>query len=86
MFKIEKLTFVSINNESYDYIFNNGLNYFESGNNTGKTEFYNLLDFMFGHEMSLNDIECYKGCISNTHFMRKPYFLWRGWLYFVSII
>ena len=74
MFKIEKLTFVSINNESYDYIFNNGLNYFESGNNTGKTEFYNLLDFMFGHEMSLNDIECYKGCISNV----RMQFTYRG--------
>lgn len=74
MFKIEKLTFVSINNESYDYVFNNGLNYFESGNNTGKTEFYNLLDFMFGHSMSLNDIECYKGCISNV----RMQFSYRG--------
>ncbi len=66
MFKIEKLTFVSIDNESYDYEFKNGLNYFESGNDTGKTEFYKLIDFMFGHEMSLNEIECYKDCVSEV--------------------
>ena len=64
MFKIEKLTFVSTNNEAYDYIFTNGLNYFVSGNNTGKTEFYKLLDFMFGHKLFLNEIDCYKSCVS----------------------
>lgn len=64
MFKIEKLTFVSKNNETYDYNFNSGLNYFVSGNNTGKTEFYKLLDFMFGHDMTISEIDCYKNCVS----------------------
>ncbi len=64
MFKIEKLTFVSKNNETYDYTFNSGVNFFVSGNNTGKTEFYKLLDFMFGHDMLLTEIDCYKNCVS----------------------
>ncbi|SMP57881.1 hypothetical protein [Fibrobacter sp. UWB10] len=64
MFKIERITFFSTHNESYDYTFEKGLNYFIGGNNTGKTEFYNLIDFMFGHEMNLSDIDCYKNCIS----------------------
>lgn len=64
MFKISKLTFVSKNDETFDYNFSNGLNYFVGGNNTGKTEFYKLLDFMFGHEMYLDKIDCYKDLIS----------------------
>lgn len=64
MFKIEKLTFVSKNNETYDYTFNSGVNFFVSGNNTGKTEFYKLLDFLFGHDMLLSEIDCYKKCVS----------------------
>jgi len=64
MFKIEKLSFISEKKERYDYIFNSGLNFFVSGNNTGKTEFYKLLDFMFGHEMLIAEIDCYKNCVS----------------------
>lgn len=64
MFKIEKLSFISEKKERYDYIFNSGLNFFVSGNNTGKTEFYKLLDFMFGHEMFITEIDCYKNCVS----------------------
>lgn len=64
MFKIEKLSFISEKKEWYDYIFNSGLNFFVSGNNTGKTEFYKLLDFMFGHEMFITEIDCYKNCVS----------------------
>ena len=64
MFKIEKLTFVSKNNETYDYTFNSGVNFFVSGNNTGKTEFYKLLDFMFGHDMQISATDCYKNCVS----------------------
>lgn len=64
MFKIEKLSFISEKKEWYDYIFNSGLNFFVSGNNTGKTEFYKLLDFMFGHEMYITEIDCYKNCVS----------------------
>lgn len=64
MFKINKLTFISTENEEDGYQFTTGLNYFESGNNTGKTEFYKMLDYMFGDEQDLSINDCYKDCVS----------------------
>jgi hypothetical protein len=65
MFKISRLTFESPKGESFDYEFNSGLNYFVGGNNTGKTEFYKLIDFMLGDTQYLEDIECYKDCVES---------------------
>lgn len=48
MFKINKLTLYSFDNEEYTYEFSMGINYFKGKNSSGKTEFYNFLDYMFG--------------------------------------
>lgn len=36
------------NGEKYTYHFSKGINYFKGKNSSGKTEFYNFIDFMFG--------------------------------------
>lgn len=48
MFKISKLTMVSVNDEEYTYKFKEGINYFKGKNSSGKTVFYNFIDYMFG--------------------------------------
>ncbi|MBY0210630.1 MULTISPECIES: hypothetical protein [Priestia] len=48
MFKISTLTMYSLKGEEYTYKFNDGLNYFKGVNNSGKTEFYKFIDYMFG--------------------------------------
>lgn len=48
MFKVNKLVMYSFDEKQYTYQFSSGLNYFKGENNSGKTEFYNFLDFMFG--------------------------------------
>ena len=48
MFRIDKLVLYSFDNQSYTYHFQQGINYFKGKNSSGKTEFYNFLDFMFG--------------------------------------
>lgn len=37
-----------LNNDSYTYNFEDGVNYFQGKNSSGKTEFYSFIDFMFG--------------------------------------
>ena len=54
MFKIEKLILISDKNEEYTYLFTNGINYFQGSNDTGKTEFYDFLDYMFGSSEQLD--------------------------------
>ncbi len=48
MFKIKNLTLFSKEGNTYTYTFKEGINYFKGKNNSGKTEFYNFLDYMFG--------------------------------------
>lgn len=48
MFRISKLIFVSKNGQEDGYEFDYGMNYFQGTNNTGKTEFYKLIDFVLG--------------------------------------
>lgn len=38
----------NLNNDSYTYNFEDGVNYFQGKNSSGKTEFYSFIDFMFG--------------------------------------
>ena len=54
MFKIEKLILVSDKEQEYTYTFAKGINYFQGKNDTGKTEFYEFLDYMFGRSEQLN--------------------------------
>lgn len=54
MFKIEKLILVSDEEQEYTYTFAKGINYFQGSNDTGKTEFYEFLDYMFGRSEQLD--------------------------------
>lgn len=48
MFKIELLELISYSGESFNYSFSSGVNYVQGPNSSGKTEFYNFLDYMLG--------------------------------------
>lgn len=55
MFKIEELTFYNYANESYTYKFSTGINYFKGKNNSGKTVFYTLLDYILGSSKEIKE-------------------------------
>lgn len=48
MFKIEFLELIPYSGESFNYSFSSGVNYVQGPNSSGKTEFYNFLDYMLG--------------------------------------
>lgn len=48
MFRIKKLVLFSYKDKEYTYKFNTGINYFRGKNDSGKTVFYNFIDYMFG--------------------------------------
>lgn len=60
MFKISKLIMYSIDDKIFTYEFELGINYFRGKNSSGKTEFYNFIDFMFG---------------SSDDIMKKPWYV-----------
>ncbi|APQ76302.1 hypothetical protein [Clostridium botulinum] len=66
MFKINKLIMYGMNNEEYIYEFEDGINYFKGTNSSGKTEFYNFIDFMFGASINLNKIPWYKDTLKKA--------------------
>lgn len=66
MFKIENLVLVDFENNIFTYNFSHGINYFIGSNNTGKTEFYKFIDFMFGSEMNINNYDWYRGCLQKA--------------------
>ena len=66
MFKIDNLVLQDFDNHSYTYTFAEGINYFVGSNNTGKTEFYKFLDFMFGSGMDIRDCAWYRGCLKKA--------------------
>ena len=43
------------NDNSYTYSFDNGINYFVGKNNSGKTEFYKFIDYMFNFMKDISD-------------------------------
>lgn len=61
MFKISMLKIYDLEDEPYEYVFQEGLNYFSGGNNTGKTVFYNFLDYMFGGDQDISSAPWFKG-------------------------
>ncbi len=63
MFKICKITLVSFDNQEYDYDFNTGINFFKGSNDTGKTAFYNFIDYMLGASGDINDNDWNNGTI-----------------------
>ena len=66
MFRIEELIMVSCDGESYTYTFSQGINYFIGSNNTGKTEFYKFIDFMFGSGMDIKNYDWYRGSLKQA--------------------
>lgn len=77
MFKITELVLKDINNVEYPYEFSSGINFFRGKNSSGKTVFYELLDYMFGASESISNKEWYinlkevslKICIDNKKFI-----------------
>lgn len=66
MFKIENLVLVDFDNHSYTYSFSEGINYFIGSNNTGKTEFYKFIDFMFGSGIDIKNYDWYRGSLQRA--------------------
>ncbi|MGI2329152.1 hypothetical protein [Planococcus sp. YIM B11945] len=60
MFKINRLSMTGENDKEYSYNFKNGINYFKGKNSSGKTEFYNFIDYMFGSSQSIENKAWFK--------------------------
>lgn len=60
MFKIEKLYLYDTHNKMASYMFESGINYFIGKNNSGKTEFYKFIDYMFGSSLIIKNSIWYK--------------------------
>lgn len=64
MFSIECLELISCSGESFRYSFSRGVNYIQGPNSSGKTEFYNFLDYMLGAEKKkLSESPWFKGSL-----------------------
>ena len=66
MFKINKLTLYSFDDKEYTYQFEFGVNYFKGKNNSGKTEFYKFLDYMFGSSENIGKKPWYKNTLKKA--------------------
>ncbi len=66
MFRIIRLTMYSFDNKEYTYHFTAGLNYFRGRNSSGKTEFYNFLDFMFGSSEDIRNKSWYRDTLKKA--------------------
>lgn len=66
MFKIKKLTMVSASGETFTYEFKIGINYFKGVNSSGKTEFYNFIDYMFGSSQRIDNKVWFKGTLDHS--------------------
>lgn len=66
MFRIDNLVLMDFENHSFTYSFAEGINYFIGSNNTGKTEFYKFIDFMFGSGMNIKNYDWYRGTLQKA--------------------
>lgn len=60
MFNISELILKDASDKEYSYEFSQGINFFRGKNSSGKTVFYELLDYMFGASDNLNNKEWYE--------------------------
>ncbi len=61
MFKLIKLSlFGKGEDQQFSYSFVDGINYFKGKNDSGKTEFYTFLDYMFGADINLKDKDWFR--------------------------
>jgi hypothetical protein len=66
MFKISKLVMFGIDGQEYIYEFKQGINYFKGKNSSGKSEFYNFIDFMFGSSEDIRKKPWYNRSLSKA--------------------
>lgn len=67
MFRIDSLTLFGLDSsQSYSYTFKSGINYIKGKNNSGKTEFYTFLDYMFGADEPLYNKAWYKDSLDHA--------------------
>lgn len=67
MFKIVSLTLYGMEEkQAFSYQFSDGINYFQGKNDSGKTEFYTFLDYMFGADLKLFDKDWYKNTLESA--------------------
>ena len=66
MFKIERLDLYNTDDNVASYVFESGINYFIGKNNSGKTEFYKFIDYMFGSSVVIKNSIWYKGTLSKA--------------------
>ncbi len=67
MFNLIELSLYGKNEgQVFSYPFVAGINYFKGKNDTGKTEFYNFLDYMFGSSINLSEKDWFKGSLQSA--------------------
>lgn len=66
MFKINKLELCNYADEIYTYNFSQGINYFKGKSSTGKTEFYNFIDYMFGSSEDIREKQWFKDSLKKA--------------------
>lgn len=66
VFKINKLELCNYADEIYTYNFSQGINYFKGKNSTGKTEFYNFIDYMFGSSEDIRKKQWFKDSLKKA--------------------
>lgn len=66
MFNISKLEMYDYNDKSFTYSFKRGINYFIGKNNSGKTEFYKFIDYMFGSSEKINNRAWYRATLKKA--------------------
>lgn len=66
MFKIERLDLYNTDGDVNSYVFESGINYFIGKNNSGKTEFYKFIDYMFGSSIVIKNSIWYKGTLNKA--------------------
>lgn len=67
MFRLVELRlFGQTIDQVYSYYFEEGINYFKGKNDSGKTEFYTFLDYMFGADLDLSGKDWYKDSLMSA--------------------
>lgn len=67
MFKLIELSlYGKMEGQAFSYQFKEGINYFKGKNDSGKTEFYTFLDYMFGANVNLSDKDWFRGSLNSA--------------------
>ncbi|MCZ83271.1 hypothetical protein DXP92_03010 [Listeria monocytogenes] len=65
------MNLINVNKEEYTYSFKAGINFFKGKNDSGKTEFYKFIDFMFGSSYDISNIPWYENLEKAVMFFQK---------------